>query len=212
MSPREPSNGERRILDAIAAGRPGARSPDLEGAAAELAARADREGLVEVAYTETDSPIGRLLIAGTDIGLVAVGWESTDREEMLGELAERIGPRVLEAPTRLDGVRRELDSYFEGGLRRFRSPLDWRLTSGFRRQVLTETARIPYGSTLSYAEVAERAGSPRGHRAAGSALGSNPIPVVVPCHRVLRGDGSLGGYGGGLAIKRKLLQLEGAIE
>jgi methylated-DNA-[protein]-cysteine S-methyltransferase len=119
---------------------------------------------------------------------------------------------VIEAPARLDPVRTELDSYFEGRLRRFESPLDWRLSRGFRREILNETARIPFGQTLSYAEIAKRAGSPRAHRAAGSALGANPIPIIVPCHRVLRSDGGLGGYGGGLDVKRQLLRLEGALE
>lgn len=210
----EPANSrdQRGIEAAIAAGPPDAAPLDLDSAVAELAARADREGLVEIAYTETESPIGNLLLAATDVGLVAVGWSSTDRDRLLGELADRIGPRVVEAPARLDSVRAELDRYFSGQLQRFESPLDWRLSRGFRREILTETARIPFGRTVSYAEIAERAGSPRAHRAAGSALGANPIPIVVPCHRVLRSDGGLGGYGGGLDVKRQLLRLEGALE
>jgi methylated-DNA-[protein]-cysteine S-methyltransferase len=212
MNKSQDISDERGIEAAIAAGPPDAAPLDLDSAAAELAARADRDGLVEVAYTEAESPIGTLLLAATEVGLVAVGWSSTDRDRLLEELAERIGPRVIEAPARLDLVRTELDSYFEGRLRRFESPLDWRLSRGFRREILNETARIPFGQTLSYAEIAKRAGSPRAHRAAGSALGANPIPIIVPCHRVLRSDGGLGGYGGGLDVKRQLLRLEGALE
>jgi methylated-DNA-[protein]-cysteine S-methyltransferase len=212
MNKSQDISDERGIEAAIAAGPPDAAPLDLDSAAAELAARADRDGLVEVAYTEAESPIGTLLLAATEVGLVAVGWSSTDRDRLLEELAERIGPRVIEAPARLDPVRTELDSYFEGRLRRFESPLDWRLSRGFRREILNETARIPFGQTLSYAEIAKRAGSPRAHRAAGSALGANPIPIIVPCHRVLRSDGGLGGYGGGLDVKRQLLRLEGALE
>ena len=131
---------------------------------------------------------------------------------MLESLAERISPRLLEAPARLDPVRRELDEYFAGRRREFDLPLDWRLTGGFTRKVLRETARIPFGETRSYMQMAASAGSPRAHRAAGSALGANPIPIVVPCHRVLRSGGGLGGYGGGLEVKRELLRLEGALE
>jgi methylated-DNA-[protein]-cysteine S-methyltransferase len=119
---------------------------------------------------------------------------------------------VLEAPARLDPVRRELDLYFAGELHDFDLPLDWQLSRGFRLEVLRQTARIPYGSTLSYKQIAARAGSERAVRAAGSALGANPIPIVVPCHRVLRTGGALGGYGGGLPMKESLLRLEGALD
>jgi methylated-DNA-[protein]-cysteine S-methyltransferase len=176
---------------------------------AELAERADREHLVDVAYCEIDSPVGSLLAAATDRGLVQLSYPRNDRDLVLEDLAMAVGPRVIEAPARLDSVRRELDEYFEGRRLSFDLPLDWRLTGGFVRRVLRITSRIPYGETRSYAEVAALAGSPRAHRAAGSALGANPIPVVVPCHRVLRSSGALGGYGGGLDIKRELLELEG---
>ncbi len=131
-------------------------------------------------------------------------------DSALERLASQVSPRVVEAPARLDEARRELDLYFSGRLREFDLPLDWQLTTGFRRRVLRATARIPYGETRSYAEMARSAGNERAHRAAGSALGSNPIPIVVPCHRVLRSGGALGGYGGGLPMKEALLELEGA--
>lgn len=174
-----------------------------------VAGRAAREGLVEVAYCEIDSPVGTLLAAATEEGLVRVGWEASDHERILEGLAESVGPRVLELPSRFDELRRELEEYFAGRRRRFEVPLDWRLTGGFVREVLTETAKIPFGETRTYAEIAAAAGSPRAFRAAGSALGANPIPIVVPCHRVLRKGGALGGYGGGLPVKRRLLEVEG---
>jgi methylated-DNA-[protein]-cysteine S-methyltransferase len=177
-----------------------------------LTDRASEEGLLDVAYTMIDSPFGPLLLAATPRGLVRVNLPAYDADETLEELAARISPRVLEAPARLDRARRELDLYFEGKLRDFDLPLDWELTgAGFRRRVLEETAHIPYGRTSSYSKMAAMAGSPRAFRAAGSALGSNPIPIVVPCHRVLRAGGALGGYGGGLPMKQALLKLEGAL-
>jgi methylated-DNA-[protein]-cysteine S-methyltransferase len=175
----------------------------------ELVRRAEAEGLVDVAYAETDSPVGRLLLASTERGLARVSFELEGRDNVLEELAERLSPRVLEAPAKLDDVRRELDEYFEGRRHEFDVPLDWSLiTSDFRRRVLERTAGIPYGGTLTYRDVAAAAGNERAVRAAGSALGSNPIAIVVPCHRVLRTGGSLGGYGGGLDRKRFLLDLE----
>jgi methylated-DNA-[protein]-cysteine S-methyltransferase len=178
-----------------------------------FAARADADGLLDVAYTWTDSPIGPLLLASTPEGLVRVGFGTVeDADVVLQDLADRVSPRVLEAPGRLDLVRRELDEYFAGERRAFDVPLDWRLAhAGFRRRVLEAIARIPYGSVKSYREVAEEAGNPNATRAAGSACGSNPIPVVVPCHRVLRTGGALGGYGGGLDKKVVLLSLEGVL-
>jgi methylated-DNA-[protein]-cysteine S-methyltransferase len=175
-------------------------------------ARAAEEGLLDVAYTRADSPFGPLLLATTSRGLVRVGLPNQDADALLVELAERVSPRVLEAPAELDEVRRELDLYFEGKLDRFDLPLDWRLSSGFRRRVLRAIDRIPYGQTRSYTEMARRAGNQRAVRAAGSACGSNPIPLVVPCHRVLRTSGALGGYGGGLPMKQALLELEGVLD
>lgn len=170
-----------------------------------FARRADAEGLVEVAFAETDSPLGPLLAAATPAGLVCISYRG---EETLDELARRLSPRVLRLPQRLDAVRRQLDEYFAGRRRRFELPLDWSLTRGFGRAVLEATARIDYGEVRSYRDVASAAGSPRAVRAAGNALGANPLPIVVPCHRVVRSGGSLGGYTGGLEKKRLLLALE----
>jgi methylated-DNA-[protein]-cysteine S-methyltransferase len=171
--------------------------------------RAEAEGLVDVAYAEADTPVGRLLVAATPRGVVRVSFHGERRDDVLSDLAQRLSPRVLELPARLDRVRRELDEYFEGRRREFDVPVDWSLTaSAFRRRVLERTAKIPYGATASYREVASAAGNDRAVRAAGTALGANPIPIVVPCHRVLRSGGSLGGYAGGLERKRFLLDLE----
>jgi methylated-DNA-[protein]-cysteine S-methyltransferase len=169
-------------------------------------------GLIDVAYSIEPSPLGDLLVAATPRGLVRIaynGRESTDRA--LEELAQRVSPRVLEAPAALDEVRRELDEYFEGKRTSFDLPIDWRLHDGFNRRVLRATARIPYGKLLSYAQVAAKAGSPRGYRAAGNALGSNRMPIVVPCHRVVASGGKIGGYTGGLERKEYLLELEGSL-
>ena len=189
---------------------------DSDSLAAELATRftdrAAKEGLIDVAYAVTDSPFGQIKLATTARGLVSVGLPNQDEESFLDRLATDISPRVLENPSSLDEARRELERYFEGNLTEFDLPLDWRLTRGFRRKVLRQTAKIPFGETRSYMEMATRAGSPRAVRAAGSALGSNPIPIVVPCHRVLRTGGGLGGYGGGLPLKEALLELEGVLD
>ncbi len=174
--------------------------------------RAAKEGLLDVAYASADSPFGPLLLATTKRGLVRVGLPNQDPDDLLVEIADRVSPRVLEAPAKLDEVRRELDLYFEGKLDHFDLPLDWQLSSGFRRRVLRAIDRIPYGQTRSYTEMARKAGNERAVRAAGSACGSNPIPLVVPCHRVLRTGGALGGYGGGLPMKRGLLELEGVLD
>ena len=187
--------------------------PDPRAAAAaarRAAARAGEAGAADVAYALEPSPLGDLLVAVTARGLVNLSYEEGERDALLDRLATRISPRVVEAPARLDPVRRELDEYFAGARRRFETPVDWRLTRGFTRRVLRATARIPYGSASTYREVAGRAGSERAVRAAGNALGANPIPIVVPCHRVLRTGGALGGYGGGVERKRFLLELEGA--
>lgn len=177
-----------------------------------FAGRAAEEGLLDVAYTTTDSPFGTLLLATTPRGLVRVGLPNQDRDELLIDLARRVSPRVLDAPGALDEARRELDLYFEGKLTDFDLPLDWRLSRDFRRRVLRAIARIPYGQTRSYTQMATSAGNERAVRAAGTACGSNPLPLVVPCHRVLRSGGGLGGYGGGLPMKEGLLRLEGVLE
>ncbi|HEV7847030.1 MAG TPA: methylated-DNA--[protein]-cysteine S-methyltransferase [Thermoleophilaceae bacterium] len=185
---------------------------ELPGDAPAVAERADEEGLLDVAYTSVDSPLGPLVVAATPKGLVRVSYsEFRGEEDVLEELARRVSPRVLEAPARLDGVRRELDEYFDGRRQDFDTPIDWSHLAGFTREVLRATAAIRFGEVSTYAGVAEAAGSPRAVRAAGNALGANPMPVVVPCHRVLRTGGSLGGYTGGLERKEFLLRLEGML-
>jgi len=185
---------------------------DLPSDPPAVADRAAEEGLLDVAYTSVDSPLGPLVVAATPKGLVRVSYtEFRGEGEVLEDLARRVSPRVLEAPARLDGVRRELDEYFEGRREEFETAIDWSYLAGFTREVLRATARIGFGEVSTYAGVAEAAGSPRAVRAAGNALGANPMPVVVPCHRVLRTGGSLGGYTGGLERKEFLLRLEGML-
>lgn len=182
-------------------------TPDL----AAVLARAETEGLVDVAYATTDSPIGPLLVAVTGVGLVRLAFEREDDDAVLEELAARVAPRVLRSAARTDAVRRELDEYFDGRRDHFELPLDWRLSHGFRRTVLEHLyADVPYGRTVSYLELATIVGNPKASRAVGTAMATNPIPIVVPCHRVLRTGGHLGGYGGGLPAKRALLALESA--
>jgi methylated-DNA-[protein]-cysteine S-methyltransferase len=177
--------------------------PDVSAAAAHA-------GLLDIGYATLSSPVGELLLAATPRGLVTISYMDGDvLDAQLERLARRVSPRVLAAPRRVDPVRRELEEYFAGGRHRFDVPLDWRLTAGFGRRVLQATARVPYGAVASYAEVAAAAGSPRGSRAAGNALGSNPLPIVVPCHRILRSGGALGGYTGGIERKKALLAIEG---
>ena len=197
---------ETALRDAAAA----MPAPPKEGEA-RLAERAGEEGLLDVAYAVADSPLGPLTIAATERGLVMLAYPNRPLDEVLADLSRRVSPRVLEAPSRLDRARRELDEYFEGRREGFDLPLDWSLTRGFGRKVLQATARIGFGRVSTYREVAEQAGSPRAVRAAGNALGSNPIPVIVPCHRVLRTGGGLGGYTGGLDKKEYLLSLEGVL-
>ncbi len=178
--------------------------PDLSEAAAAA-------GLLDVAYAKLDSPLGTLLLAATPRGLVRLAYvDFEDEEAVLEHLAASVSPRVLAAPRKLDEPRRELDQYFGGRRRQFDVPVDWQLTRGFARRVLEATARIPFGSTASYKQVATEAGSARAYRAAGNALGSNPIPIIVPCHRILHSGGGLGGYTGGLDRKRVLLAVEGS--
>ncbi len=167
-------------------------------------------GLLDVAYATTDSPLGTLLLATTPRGLVRLAYvDHEDVDEVLEQLATRVSPRVLRVARRLDDPRRELDQYFAGRREQFDLPLDWQLSRGFGRRVLEATARIPFGSTATYKQVATEAGNTRAYRAAGNALGSNPIPIIVPCHRILHSGGGLGGYTGGLDRKRVLLTVEG---
>jgi methylated-DNA-[protein]-cysteine S-methyltransferase len=177
---------------------------------ARLVAAAERDGVLDIAYRVVDSPVGVLLIAATDLGLVRVAYASEDHDAVLQSLAERISPRILRAPGRLDPVARELDEYFDGRRRTFDVPLDWQLSAGFRRTVLHHLPEVGYGHTASYAAVARLAGNPKAFRAVGTACATNPLPVIVPCHRVVRADGGMGGYLGGAEAKRTLLTLEAA--
>jgi methylated-DNA-[protein]-cysteine S-methyltransferase len=202
-------NEIERDLRNAAGGLPSAPAAPLERSFAD---RAEAAGLLDVAYAGVDSPLGSLTVAATPRGLVRVAYDThRSRDEVLEDLAARLSPRVLEDPARLDEVRRELEEYFDGKRTVFDLSIDWSLTRGFTRKVLNQTARIPYGELLTYADVAGRAGSPRAVRAAGNALGANPLPVVVPCHRVVRTGGGLGGYTGGLERKEFLLRLEGML-
>jgi methylated-DNA-[protein]-cysteine S-methyltransferase len=180
-------------------------------AARDLAAAAEAEGLVDVGFAFADSPFGPLLVAVTARGLVRLSYPDRDPEEELAEVARLVSPRVLESARSTDEVRRELDEYFGGRRTEFEVPVDLTGVDGFRRRILEATARIPFGGLRTYRQVAERAGNVRAVRAAGNALGSNPIPIVVPCHRVVRTGGGLGGYTGGLERKELLLRLEGAL-
>ena len=199
---------ERRLADDARAGP----ALDLDGLRAALARRAADDGLLDVAHGTYDSPLGTLVVFVTPRGLVRLSYPGEGIAAQLDELAGRVSPRVLEAPERTDAVRRQLDEYFDGERRAFDVPIDWRLVRGFAGDVLRATARIPFGTVSSYRAVATEAGSPNAYRAAGNALGSNPIPIVVPCHRVLHAGGGLGGYTGGLERKRYLLELEGVPE
>jgi methylated-DNA-[protein]-cysteine S-methyltransferase len=173
-----------------------------------LAARADKEGLVDVAYATVDTPLGTGLVAATPKGLVRVAYASQDHDLVLEGLARDVSPRILRAPARLDHVAREIEEYFAGRRRAFDVPLDLQLSHGFRRTVLAHLPEIAYGTTASYAAIARAAGHPRAVRAVGSACASNPLPVVVPCHRVVRSDGTIGQYIGGAEVKERLLTLE----
>jgi len=175
-----------------------------------LVAAANAAGLLDVAYRTIDTPVGALLLAATPKGLVRVAYASQDHDLVLEGLARDVSPRILRAPARLDGVAREIEEYFAGRRRTFDVPLDLQLSHGFRRTILSHLPEIGYGKTASYAAVAKAAGHPKAVRAAGSACASNPLPVVVPCHRVVRSDGTIGQYVGGVDAKRALLTLEGA--
>ncbi|MFN2503444.1 MAG: methylated-DNA--[protein]-cysteine S-methyltransferase [Acidimicrobiales bacterium] len=187
-------------------------SPDDEAVTrlrTDLARRAHLAGLLDVAYRTLDSPVGLLLLAATPAGLVRVAYARENHDRVLGVIAERISPRVLLAPARLDRTSRQLDEYFAGDRRHFELPVDLQLASGFRRSVLEHLLELDYGSTATYASVAATTGSPRAVRAVGTACANNPVPIVVPCHRVVRSDGTIGQYVGGPEAKRVLLDLEG---
>jgi methylated-DNA-[protein]-cysteine S-methyltransferase len=171
---------------------------------------AAREGVLDIAYTIIDSPVGSLLLAATERGLVRVAYHIEDYDRVLDTLATKLSPRILCAPQRLDAAVRELEEYFAGRRTAFDLPLDFSLSSGFRQLVQRHLSQIAYGHTESYKDVAVTVGNPKAVRAVGSACATNPLPLVVPCHRVLRTDGTLGGYIGGLAAKTTLLNLERA--
>lgn len=192
---------------------PELRLGEAASLAARTAARAADDGSAPVVYGEVDSPLGRLVAIATPRGLAQLAYALDDAsvDGILDDVALKLSPAIVEAPARLDAVRRELDEYFAGRRQDFDIALDWALTAaGFRRRVLRECARIPFGTTSTYKQMAAAAGSPRAFRAAGGALGSNPIPIIVPCHRVLASGGGLGGYTGGLDRKRLLLSIEAA--
>lgn len=175
-----------------------------------LGLAAEAEGLLDVAYTTVDSPVGTLLLAATPKGLVRVAYDIEDHDRVLDALSQRVSPRVLRAPRRLDAVARELDEYFGGQRQVFDLPLDLSLSKGFRQLVQRHLPQIGYGQTRTYGQVAQLVGNPKAVRAVGTACATNPLPVVVPCHRVLRADGAIGGYVGGPDAKAALLRLEAA--
>ena len=183
---------------------------DLPRLRARLAAAAQRDGILDVAYRTVDSPVGALLLAATEAGLVRIAYASEDHDTVLQALADRISPRILNAPGRLEAPARELGEYFDGRRRGFDLQLDWRLSAGFRRAVLSQLPQIGYGRTASYAALAGLAGNPKAVRAAATACATNPLPIVVPCHRVIYSDGRIGNYLGGPDAKRALLALEAA--
>lgn len=177
---------------------------------ARLVDDASAAGLLDVGYRTIDTPVGSLLLAATELGLVRVAYAREDHDQVLAQLTETISPRVLRAPARLDAAARELDEYFAGRRTTFDLPLDLRLSAGFRRVVLSHLADIAYGTTVSYGAVAAASGSPKAVRAVGTACATNPLPLVLPCHRVVRGDGTVGQYVGGTDAKQMLLTLEAA--
>jgi methylated-DNA-[protein]-cysteine S-methyltransferase len=194
------------LIDAL----PAVTETELRDLHGRLADSADARQVLDVAYRTLDTPVGTLLLAATVNGLVRVAFETEGHDKVLQSLADRVSPRILNTPKRLDVAAREIDEYFGGARQHFDLPLDFRLTTGFRRQILAHLSDIGYGQTASYGSVAAAAGSPKAVRAVGTACANNPLPVVVPCHRVVRSDGSLGGYLGGLAAKQLLLTMEAA--
>jgi methylated-DNA-[protein]-cysteine S-methyltransferase len=197
-------------MNELSAAFPVAES-ELDTLHARLVEAARAGGVLDVAYRTVDTPVGPLLLAATEQGLVRVAYPNQGHDAVLQELADRVSPRVLAAPGRLDPVARELEDYFAGRRHSFDVPLDWRLARGFRATVLHHLATdVGYGRTASYGALAALAGNPRAVRAVGTACATNPLPVVVPCHRVVRSDGAIGNYAGGVAAKRTLLELEAA--
>jgi len=201
---------DNAIIAQLAAAFPVADSDTDAELRARLAAEAEREGLLDVSYRTVDSPFGPLLLAGTPLGLVRVAFQREDHEAVLAKLSTAISPRILHSPRRTDDVARQLDEYFAGRRRHFDVPIDLQLVGGFRREVISHLREIAYGSTESYATVAKATGNPAAVRAVGSACSHNPVPVVVPCHRVVRSDGTIGQYLGGTEAKAVLLAMEAA--
>lgn len=185
-------------------------SDELAALHTRLAAKAEAAGLLDVAYRTLDTPVGTLLLAATPTGLIRVAYEREGLDTVLERLATKVSPRVLNAPKRLDDVTRQLEEYFAGGRRRFDLPLDLSLASGFRRSVLSYLPAIDYGRTASYQSVAVAVHNPRAVRAVGTACATNPLPLIIPCHRVIRSDGAIGAYLGGPEIKHQLLDMEAA--
>lgn len=199
---------DRRIIDDLLSSPPGPDEAALARLRDRLAQRADADGLLDVAYRTMDSPVGPLLLAATPAGLVRVAFERENHDVVLAELSNAISPRILRSSRGVDDVARQLDEYFTGHRRTFDVPVDLQLSKGFRRAVLTHLLEIPYGATESYTVVARSAGNRGAVRAAGSACATNPIPLVVPCHRVVRSDGTYGQYRGGPEAKHMLLTME----
>jgi methylated-DNA-[protein]-cysteine S-methyltransferase len=204
--PTHDESGARNLLQAL----PEVTEADLRALHDRLADSSDAEGVLDVAYRTLGTPVGTLLLAATGQGLIRVAYGAEGHDKVLTILAERISPRILHAPRRLDVAARQIDEYFAGQRHSFDLALDWSLSTGFRRTVLGHLPDIGYGHTASYAAVAALAGSPRAVRAVGTACATNPLPVVVPCHRVIRSDGSFSGYLGGPVARQALLELEAA--
>lgn len=181
---------------------------DLTALTKRLVDTARDRALLDVTYRTIDTPVGPLLIAATESGLVRVAFEREGFDGVLQAIAERVSPRIMRTPERLDLVATQIDEYFAGSRKAFDVQLDFSLSSGFRQSVQKYLPRIDYGSTRSYKTVAEEVGNPRAVRAVGTACATNPLPIVLPCHRVVRSDGSLGGYAGGVAAKQLLLEME----
>lgn len=201
---------DQRVLGGLAAAFAPPTASELKARRAQLAVRADGEGLLDVSYRIIDSPHGQLLVAATAVGVVRVAFEGEDHDAVLGALADTVSPRILESAIRTDEVARQLEEYFAGRRRAFELEVDLRLVGGFRRAVIAHLRDIGYGATETYATVAAAAGKPKAVRAAGSACSHNPVPIVVPCHRVVRSDGTIGNYLGGADTKAALLTMEAA--
>lgn len=189
---------------------PNPDAAELEALRERLAAAADAAQLLDLTHRRVDSPLGSLLLVASPVGLVRVAFELEDHDAVLEHLAATVSPRLVASALRTDDAARQLEEYFAGRRRRFEVAVDLRLVSGFRRAVVERLSDIPYGDTASYAAMAAAAGNPGAVRAAGSACSHNPVPVVVPCHRVVRSDGTIGNYLGGTDAKRALLDLESA--